>query len=96
MLLIKRLLTAATLFVIVMAICFVGTLAVLGGIAGAKATTDAKATDYQTGYAVGHEAGVKLGQKYGPVVLLGSAAVSLVASLSLSYSRALPWCRRKE
>lgn len=96
MLFIKRFITACFLFVVLLIVCFLLSCAVIGGIVGAKVSREAKATDYQSGYAAGHEAGAEVGKKYGPMILLGSAGISLVGSFALSFSGALPWCRRQQ
>ena len=94
MLLLKRLFTAAVLFVVIFIVVFILTSAIVGGIAGARATNAATAHDFQSGYDVGHEAGGEAGRKYGTVRLLGAAGVAAVTSLALSFSGTFPWCRR--
>jgi hypothetical protein len=96
MLLFKRLLTTAVLFVVLLVVFFVVIGGVAGGIAGAKASRQAKAADFQSGYAEGRKAGEEMGRKYGPIIVLSSAGASLVTSVALSFSGALPWCRRRD
>jgi len=94
MLLFKRLITSFVLFLILWVALSIATLAFVGGM-GARAAVRAKATDYQSSYAAGHAAGQEFGKKYGPVILLITLGVSAVASISISFTGVLPWCRKK-
>jgi NADH:ubiquinone oxidoreductase subunit 3 (subunit A) len=95
MLLFKRGLTFLVLFFILWVGLSIGTLAVVGGIAGAQAARKANATDYQSGYAAGQVAGREIGRKYGPTILMIMFGVSAISSVGLSFSGLLPWCRKK-
>ncbi|CAN5432135.1 hypothetical protein BH09VER1_BH09VER1_30710 [soil metagenome] len=96
MLFLKRLLTAGVFFVVLFVICLISGLMVLGGIAGAKAAPGSGAKDFQSGYAVGQKAGAEIGRKYGRVLTVGAAGTAAAASLAISFSGLLPWCRRKD
>ena len=95
MLLIKRLVTSFVFFVILWVALSLGTLAVVGGIVGAQAATKAEARDFQSGYAAGEAAGREIGRKYGGIIFLSAFGVSAIASVGLSFSGLLPWCRKK-
>jgi hypothetical protein len=95
MLLLKRLLTFFVLVPVLWIAFSIGALAVVGGVAGAQAARNEHATNFQSGYAAGHAAGQEVGRKYGPMVLVGSLGVSAIASLGISFSGVLPWCRRR-
>jgi|SRR6187551_3417248 hypothetical protein len=95
MLLFKRSLTSCVLFFILWVGLSIGTLAVVGGIAGAQAARKANAMDYQSGYIAGQLAGQEIGRKYGPTIFIIMFGVSAVASVGLSFSGLLPWCRKK-
>ena len=95
MLFVKRLITSVILFLVLWVMFFIGTLAVMGGVVGARAAKAANATDFQSGYDAGQVAGQEVGRKYGRVILLGSTGAAAVASVGLSFSGLLPWCRRK-
>jgi hypothetical protein len=96
MLFLKRLLTSFVLFVALWITFFLGTLAVVGGVVGARAAAgNPNARDYQSGYAAGHAAGEQMGRKYGLTILLVSCGVSAVASITISFTGVLPWCRRR-
>ena len=95
MLFVKRLVTSAILFVVLWVTFFIGTLAIMGGVIGARAARNANATDFQSGYEAGQVAGQEVGRKYGRVILLGSTGAAAVVSLGLSFSGLFPWCRRK-
>jgi len=70
MLLFKRSLTSCVLFFILWVGLSIGTLAVVGGIAGAQAARKANAMDYQSGYIAGQLAGQEIGRKYGPTIFI--------------------------
>ena len=95
MLFLKRFVTFIILVPILWIVFFIGTLAVVGGVVGAQAARSQHANDFQSGYAVGHAAGQEVGKKYGPMILLGSIGASTIASLGISFSGVLPWCRRR-
>ena len=95
MLFVTRLITSIAMFVVLLVIFFIGTLAIMGGVAGARAAKKANATDFQSGYEAGQVAGQELGRKYGRVILLGSFGAAAITSLGLSFSGVLPWCRPK-
>ena len=95
MLLLNRLLTSLVLFFVVWLGLSVMTLAVVGGVVGAQAAAKANARDYQSGYAAGHAAGQEMGRKYGSAIFIVTFGVSAVASITLSFSGLLPWCRKK-
>jgi hypothetical protein len=94
MLLLKRLGTALVLFPFLFVVLFVGSLAVGGGIAGARAgdgNDDAK--DFQSGFELGKRAGAAFGREYRGIIFLGALGISGLASLSISFTGILPWCR---
>jgi hypothetical protein len=96
MLFLKRLLTSFALFVVLWIAFFIGTLAVMGAVVGARAAAgNPNARNYQSGYAAGRAAGEQVGRKYGPTILLITCGVSAVASITISFSGVLPWCRRR-
>ena len=95
MLFIKRLLTAVVLFGMLFMITYVGTMAVGGGMAGAKATNglDTNNTRFNQGYQVGVQAGLKFRQEYGQTIGLIALAVSSLGALWLSFGGVLSWCQ---
>lgn len=95
MLIVKRFVTAATLFFALTLVFFLGTSMVMGGIAGARASQAAGAKDYESGYESGRKAGEEMGRKYGSTILLGSVGLAAVAALGISFSGVLPWCREQ-
>jgi NADH:ubiquinone oxidoreductase subunit 3 (subunit A) len=95
MLLFKRLLTSFVLFLILGVALSIGTLAVVGGVVGARAAADTNARDYQSGYAAGHAAGQEVGRKYGGTIILIALGVSAVTSVVIPFTGILPWCRKK-
>ena len=95
MLLFKRLLTSFVLCLILWVALSIATLAFFGGMSSGRPEVGAKATDYTSGYDAGYAAGQELGKKYGRAVLLITLGVSAVASISISFTGVLPWCRKK-
>jgi len=93
MLILKRLITAAVLGGILFVLLFIGSMVVGGAMVGAAAAQANHATDFQSGAQAGQKAGQEFGAKYGPLFLGGSAVVAFAISVSLSFSRVLPWCR---
>lgn len=57
MLLLKRLATGIVLFLPLLLVFYIGSLTVGGMIAGAMASTEQQATDFNSGYNVGYTAG---------------------------------------
>jgi len=104
-LLVKRLATAflffCVLFVFLFVVIFFISLMVGGGIAGGEAAAahPGSAQGFQDGYALGEQAGREFGEKYTVPIAEVSAAVAFVlgavASLWISFSNLLPWCRRR-
>jgi hypothetical protein len=96
MLLLKRLITSVVLFLVLSIIFFTGALAVAGAVVGAQAGVgNPAAQDFASGYALGHAAGYEVGKRYGGVILRGSLATSALASIAISFSGILPWCRKR-
>jgi hypothetical protein len=95
MLFLTRFVTFVILVPLLWIVFFIGTAAVIGGVAGAQAAQAKHATDIRSGYTAGQEAGRELGRQYGPIMLLGSLGLSVVASGAISFTGILPWCRRK-
>ena len=96
MLTLKRLFTAAVIFPVLFAILMLGALAAGGAIVGVRAAAgNQKVKDYQSGYSVGNEAGRQFGQRYGKAIFISVLAISAFSALAISFSDALPWCRRK-
>src|ERR1017187_7868557 len=95
MLLLKRLGTAFILFLVLFVILFIGSLAVGGGIAGARAGRGYSGTkDFQSGFEVGQQAGADFARKYRGIICFGALGISSLASLTVSFSGIVPWCRR--
>lgn len=91
-LLLKRLATAIVLFgfifvVVYFAICIVGG-AVSGAVAGAGQASS------QDSYETGRQAGANFVKHNLLLIVLSSFVSSLIASLVLSFSGVLPWCRK--
>jgi uncharacterized iron-regulated membrane protein len=96
MLLFKRLLTSFVLCLILWVALSIGTLAVVGGVAGGRAAANnPNARDFQSGYSVGHVAGQEVGRKYGGTVIRIALGVSAVASIIISFTGIVPWCRKR-
>lgn len=96
MLLFKRLLTSFVLCLILWVALSIGTLAIVGGVAGARAAANnPNARDYQSGYSVGQVAGREVGRKYGGTIILIALGVSVVASVIISFAGIVPWCRKR-
>ncbi len=94
MLFLKRLLTAAVFFVILFVVFFLAGAGIMGGIAGAKVAQTSGSTDFQSGYNAGRKAGEEAGRRYGFLIFFGAAGTAGMASLGISFSGLLPWCRR--
>lgn len=95
MLLFKRLVTASFLFIFFVIVLFLGSSLVIGGIVGASAAREARATNSEEGYKIGRRAGEEVGRKYGAIMILGSAVGAMAGACGLSFTGVLPWCRRK-
>jgi hypothetical protein len=90
MILLKRVLTSMALFVFLfvalyLGICIVGG-AISGGIAGANHPQDS--------FELGRRAGENFVRNNLLVIVLSAFGISLVSSLSLSFSGIIPWCRK--
>jgi hypothetical protein len=96
MLLLKRLGTSAVLFVVLFFVFFFGTLIVGGGISGMKVSADHPNAQPKEAFELGRKAGEEFARKYTWIILLGSVGGALVASLGLSFSGILPWCRKQD
>ena len=95
MLFLKRLLTSIGLFIVLFVVFSVGSMAVLGAVAGASAVAnDPNARDFNSGYAAGHAVGYELGKKYGRIILLTSLGMSAICAVTISFTGLLPWCRK--
>ncbi len=95
MLFIKRILTTAVLFVVLFIVLYLLTSGILGAVAGMRAGSNANVHDFNSGYDVGREAGMEIGRKYGAIIIFGASGIAGVAAGALSFSSAIPWCRRK-
>jgi hypothetical protein len=92
MLLLKRIATSIVLFVfffvvVYFAICMIGG-AINGAISGAGTPNTHDA------YEAGRQAGVDFVRHNIRAILLSSFVISFVASLVLSFSGILPWCKK--
>jgi hypothetical protein len=95
MLFFARLGTSIVLFVVLFIVLLIGTLGVGGGIAGARAGAQARqAGRTQSDYEVGQQAGSDFGKRYGKMIMFASLGVAGMASLVISFSGILPWCRK--
>jgi hypothetical protein len=99
MLLLKRIGTFLVLFVFLFVFLFIFSLFVGGAVAGASAGSGLPgATNFQSGfqagYQAGHQAGAEFARRYTGIIFLGALCVSGVASLAISFSGVLPWCRK--
>lgn len=95
MLFLKRLATSLVLFVFLFVVLYIGSLAVGGGIAGARAGREhPEVKDFKSGYEAGQQAGAEFARKYSGIIAIAALGVSGVASLALSFGGVLPWCRR--
>ena len=96
MLLFKRLLTSFILLLILWVALSICTAVVAGVVVGVRnARNNPNARDAQSSYASGAAAGDKVGEKYAGIVLLSTLGVSAAASLTISFTGILPWCRKK-
>ncbi len=95
MLLFKRLLTTLVLFIVLFFVVFFGALVVGGAIAGAQVSRQANATTFDEGYAAGQKVGAEFAQKWGVPIRNIALGVAVVGAFGLSFSGALPWCRRR-
>ena len=89
----KRLATFLVLLVILFPFFYIGTLAVGGGIAGARAAKSQGTKDYQSGFEAGRQAGADFGSKYRGLIFFGALGVSGAASCTIVFSGILSWCR---
>jgi hypothetical protein len=95
MLFLKRFLTSIALFVVLSVVFSVGSMAVLGALAGATvAANNPNARDFNSGYAAGQAAGSEVSKKYGRIVLLTSLGMSAICAVTISFTGLLPWCRK--
>lgn len=92
MTLIKRMATSVVLFVFFFVVMYMGICIVGGGISGGMAG----AHDPQHAAEAGRQAGMDFVKHYMGIILLTSFGVSLTASLALSFTGILPWCRKTE
>jgi hypothetical protein len=91
MLFIKRLVTSIALFIVLVIVLFLGVGMLGAGLAGALAERPSAASAQNPA----QRAGYQFGERYGKSLFLGAVVVSAVASVTVSFSGALPWCRRK-
>ena len=96
MLLFKRLLTTVVLFVVLFFLVFTVTMAVGGGVTGARmaAQNPNPPGGFQQGYQIGLRAGLEFRRQYLTTVRWTALGVALVGAAGLSFTGALPWCRR--
>lgn len=95
MLLLKRLATAALIFVPLFSFLFLAPLAVGGAIAGVRAQDqDGQARDFESGYEVGRSAGAEFGTKYGAPIFCGALCLSGLVSIIVPFSGVVSWCRK--
>jgi hypothetical protein len=85
----KRALTAIVLFPFLFLVLYFG-ICVAGAVAGAKAG----AANPQQSFELGRQAGQNFVRHNLVAILLSSFGGSFVASLALSFSGILPWCRK--
>ena len=65
----------------------------VGVIVGSRA--GGKAADFHAAYAAGEVAGSEASRKYGQLTLLAAMGTAAVASVAISFSGILPWCRKE-
>ena len=94
MLFLKRFVTTVVLFPFLFLVLSIGTLTIGGAVLGAKAASEQKATGFESGRNIGRKAGEEFGRKYSAIIFKGSALISLIFSIGISFSGILPWCRR--
>jgi hypothetical protein len=92
MTLLKRIVTSIVLFVFLFVVVYFAVCVVGGAISGAMA--GAGHTNPQDSYAAGQQAGENFVRQHLRTILLGSLLISSVASVALSFSGLLPWCRK--
>ena len=93
MLLLKRIFTSLVLFLILVWILYYGGLVVACFFVGANAALhNLGAPDKQE---VGRQAASQFFEQHVAVVAGVAIGIALVASLALSFSGILPWCRRR-
>jgi quinol-cytochrome oxidoreductase complex cytochrome b subunit len=92
MTLLKRLVTAMVLFVFLFVFVYFGICIVGAGLNGAY--VHAGNANPQEAYETGHRAGAYFVRHNLRMILLSSFLISLVASIALSFSGILPWCRK--
>jgi len=86
----KRAATAMVLFFFFFVVIYLGICAVGGGVAGARAGS----TNPQESFERGRQAGERFVQQNLGTILISSFGISVVASIALSFSGLLPWCRK--
>jgi hypothetical protein len=92
MTLLKRLLTAAALFLPLLVIIYFGICIVGGGIAGARIGLENPKADDLTPRS--EEAGRAFVQDNIKVIVVGSFGGAGILSLAIPFSGLLPWCRK--
>jgi hypothetical protein len=92
MLLLKRIITAMVLFVFLFVVMYLG-ICILGG-AVSGAISGAGMTNQQDASEAGRQAGANFVRNNLKAIVLWSFVLSVVGSLSLSFSGILPWCKK--
>ena len=92
MLLLKRIITAMVLFVFLFVVVYLG-ICILGA-AVSGAISGAGMTNQHDAYEAGRQAGANFVRHNLKAIVLWSFVISLVGSLSLSFSGILPWCKK--
>ena len=93
MLFVKRFATSLVLFIILFVFFAIGAIIGVGVIVGSRAGVNA--ADFRAAYAAGEVAGSEASRKYGRLTLLGAMGTAAVASVAVSFSGILPWCRKE-
>jgi hypothetical protein len=93
MLFVKRFATSLVLFIILFVFFAMAAIIGVGVIVGSRAGVNA--ADFRAAYAAGDVAGSEASRKYGRLTLLGAMGTAAVASVAISFSGILPWCRKE-
>ena len=96
MLLLKRLLTSAVLFVLFVLLFFV--LAVVAGfleVTISRKMAAAEGLTLENSFEHRNKIKQEFTERYGKTIIYSAVGLSFVASIAISFSRVFPWCRKK-
>lgn len=93
MLLLKRLLTCAVLFVAFFLLLDVAGTIVGSAVLAASMSSTVPPHDFDAAYAAGVRIAEELGKRYIGFIALGAMSLAVFFSTGLAFSRTLPWCR---